>query len=965
MKGIHPSIASHRLNVFSTARPVRQKIRRFHPDRQKVIRNEIDKLLESGFIRERVCVDYTNLNNACPKDSFPLPRIDQIVDSTAGQGMPSFLDVFSGYHQIPMSPAEEEKTAFITPHGLYCYKVMSFGLKNAGATYQRLMTKIFKPLISHTVEVYIDDIVVKSKTREEHVLHLQEVFHLLRKYDMKLNPSKCAFGVSVGKFLGFMVSQRGIEVSSNQIKAVIETPPPRNKKELQRLTGKLVTLGRFIARFTDELRPFFLAIRKAGTHGWTDKKLYMYLAVSEWAISAVLFRCPSPKEQKPIYYVNRALADVETRYLKMELTALALRSAAQKLRPYFQAHPVIVLTDQPLRNILHKPDLTGRMLQWAIELSEFGIEFQPRLSMKGQVMADFVLEYSRRPNQHHESSKQEWWTLRVDGASRSSGSEVGLLLQSPTGEHLEQAIRLGFSASNNEAEYEAILSGLDLALALSVSRLQIYSDSQLVVRHVQKEYDAKDARMTRYLAKVRNTLQQFTEWTIEKIKRADNRRADALADIVASLPIKEAILLPIHVQPNPSTGTLPGDLKQTHKVWVQAARFTLIGGHMYKRSFTGPYLRCLGHSEAQYVLAELHEGICGNHSGGRSLAHKAHSQGYYWPTMKKDAAAYVKRCDKCQRYAPIPHMPSAMLKSVSGPWPFAQWGMDIVGSLPAAPAQKKFLLVATDYFSKWVEAEAYASIKDKYVTKFVWKNIVCRFGIPQTIIADNGPQFDSITFRNFLFGAKHPEFILHTAISSKLEQAKEKWVEELPGVLWAYRTTPGRPTGNTPFALAYGMDAVIPTEIGLPTIRTDAAKQNDANTELGRNLDWADEVRESAAIRMADYQQRASAHLQSQSKAQKLQKCSSLSTANSRSSSSFCADKRSCKSSFCFFSIEASVRSCLTSPLSRAISSSASCRWASIDSSRLFASAKSARRASFSPRAMDKLASASASLRRS
>ena len=233
----------------------------------------MEKLLETGFIREveysnwlanmvvvpkkeekwRVCIDYTNLNNACLKDSFPLSHIDQIVDSTTEQELLSFLDAFSEYHQIPMALVDEEKTAFITSHELYCYKVMPFKLKNADATYQRLITKIFRPLVGRTVEVYIDDIMIKSKTREDHMHHLQEVFHLLRRYDMKLNPSKCAFGVSVGKFLGFMVTQRGIEVNLDQIKAVMEAPIPRNKKELQCLTGKLVALGRFIARFTDKL----------------------------------------------------------------------------------------------------------------------------------------------------------------------------------------------------------------------------------------------------------------------------------------------------------------------------------------------------------------------------------------------------------------------------------------------------------------------------------------------------------------------------------------------------------------------------------------------------------------------------------------------------------------------------------------------------------------------------------------
>ncbi|WJZ95390.1 hypothetical protein VitviT2T_014164 [Vitis vinifera] len=251
------------------------------------------------------------------------------------------------------------------------------------------------------------------------------------------------------------------------------------------------------------------------------------------------------------------------------------------------------------------------MLQWAIELSEYRIEYQLRLSMKGHVMADFVVESPQRSTRDGEPYKEEWWTLRVDGASRSSGSGVGLLLQSPTGEQLEQAI----------------LSGLDLTLVLSVSKLRIYSDSQLIVRHIQEEYGAKDERMTRYLTKVRDTLQWLGKWTIEKIPRADNVRADALAGIAASLPVKEAILLPIYVQTNPSiteastcntiedcqekdqewtkviaeylrTGSLPDEPKQTHKIRVQAARFALIGERLYKRFFTSPYLKCLDRSEA-------------------------------------------------------------------------------------------------------------------------------------------------------------------------------------------------------------------------------------------------------------------------------------------------------------------------------------------------------------------------------
>ena len=218
-----------------------------------------------------MCVDYTDLNDACPKDRFPLPRIDQIVDASNGHGMLSFLDAFSGYHHIPMYPPDAEKTSFITPHGLFCYNVMPYELKNAGATYQRLVTKMFRPLLGKTMEVYIDDMLIKSKERTDHANHLQQVFDLLRTYGMKLNPTKCAFGVSAGLFLSFMTTQRGIEANPSQLKAIIESLAPSSRKEVQQLTGRLAALGRFISWFIDRLKPFFATLRGANWAGWNEE----------------------------------------------------------------------------------------------------------------------------------------------------------------------------------------------------------------------------------------------------------------------------------------------------------------------------------------------------------------------------------------------------------------------------------------------------------------------------------------------------------------------------------------------------------------------------------------------------------------------------------------------------------------------------------------------------------------------
>ena len=293
------------------------------------------------------------------------------------------MDAFSRYNQIRMDEADQEKASFVTSQGLFCNKVMPFGLKNAGATYQRLMNKMFANQIGRNVQVYVDDMLVKSQKAEDHLSDLEETFRTLRSYRMKLNPSKCAFGVTAGKFLGFMVSQRGIEANLDKIRAIMEMAPPKNVKEVQSLNGKVAALNRFVSRATDKCLPFFRILKKA--FEWTDEcqrafeelkaylssppllspsqqgeELFLYLAVSPAAVSAALIR-KEDGVQKPVYYASRAFQGAEGRYPPMEKLAFALITAARKLKPYFQAHTIVVLTDKPLRWAMHNPEAAGRL----------------------------------------------------------------------------------------------------------------------------------------------------------------------------------------------------------------------------------------------------------------------------------------------------------------------------------------------------------------------------------------------------------------------------------------------------------------------------------------------------------------------------------------------------------------------------------------------------------------------------
>jgi hypothetical protein len=475
-------------------------------------------------VKLRLCIDYTGLNKACPKDPYPLPRIDQIVDSTSGCDLLSFLDAYSGFHQIQMSREDRKHTAFVTVDGLYCYVVMPYGLKNALPTFVRAMSKTFRDLIRDKVEVYVDDIVVKTKRGSTLVEDLTLVFDKLRATRTKLNPGKCVFGVSAGKLLEFLVSHRGIEANSEKIKAIEAMRPPARIKDVQKLTGSLAALSHFISRLAERALPFFKLLRKSGPFSWTKEAeqafkelkqhlvslpilvapepgepLYLYIAAAAEAVSMVLVVERMAQEgqeledsgpatgvrtvQRPVYYVSEVLHEAKVRYLETHKLLYDVLVASRKLCHYFQAHRVVVVTSFPLRAILHNSNATGNISKWAAELAEFQLDFQSRHAVKSQVLANFIMEWTPPPSAlggldpdsdptptepRGSVFTESHWTLFFDGSACQQGGGAGVVLNDPSGDQVKYMVHLEFKATNNMAEYEALIFDLSAALSLGI-----------------------------------------------------------------------------------------------------------------------------------------------------------------------------------------------------------------------------------------------------------------------------------------------------------------------------------------------------------------------------------------------------------------------------------------------------------------------------------------------------------------
>ncbi|XP_065628441.1 uncharacterized protein LOC136067086 [Quercus suber] len=483
-------------------------------------------------------------------------------------------------------------------------------------------------------------------------------------------------------------------------------------------------LNRFISRSADRCKPFFSLINKWKGFEWTEECVLAFQQLKDY-----LARPPIMSSLELDEVLFAYIVVVPHVILAIGKSYFGSSTWNTKIAPLLPSTYCRCLTQLPLKTVLRSADYTGRIAKWGTILGAFDIKYMPRTSVKGQILADLVAEFTE-PSLEEITTKRDMdgksvgmislqdpahWEVYVDGTANRKGSGVGLVLISPERIIIEKSLRLDFSATNNEAEYEALLMGMSMVRRMGGKAVELFLESRLVVDQVQGEFEAKDEGMQGYLNRVKRLQLEFEYFSLLHVPRISNAHADSLATLATSSEqgLPRVILVKDFHGPTGTGGDavrvhqirdslcwmdpiikffkddiLPEERGEADKIRRKATRVWLSEDRkLYKRSYSGPYLLCIHPETAESLLEELHEGICGSHTG--------------------------------------------------------------VGPFPKAVGNRKYLLVGTDYFTKWVEAEPLANIRDEDVQRFVWKNIITRFGIPHTLISDNGLQFDSNAFRSY------------------------------------------------------------------------------------------------------------------------------------------------------------------------------------------------------------------------
>ncbi|RDX70003.1 Gypsy retrotransposon integrase-like protein 1, partial [Mucuna pruriens] len=558
------------------------------------------------------------------------------------------------------------------------------------------MVTLFHDMMHKEVKVYVDNMIAKSRTPDQHVNDLRKLFERLQKYKLRLNPAKCTFGVKTKKLLRFIVNKKGIEVDLDKVKAI------RNMPTLRIETEECHEAFEKVKQYLET--PLVLVLAVLG------KPLILYLSMLE--------------ELMEIHGLETKVPGTRTNLLRYSLDNKEVETI--HAIPHQMAHR----QNGPSQVYLRKPALTRWIARWQMALSKYDIVYISQKAIKGSTITEqlahhpladlqlllheFLYEHIMVVEDTEAEIESSEWKLWFDEASNLLGNGIGVVLSSPEGQCFPFSARLGFDYTNNMVEYEACAVGILMAIEHQAKKLKVFGDSALVIYQLCEEWEMHDPKLIPYHDYITETSKYFDRITFYYVLGDENQTADTLATLSSMLRVNKGQEITIH-------GATQNGKRTLRRL---AADFFLSGPILYKRSADLTLLHCMDDQEAKEIIEEVHEGVFGTHANGHALARKILRVGYYWTKMESDCCQHVKRFRKCQVYANNMHVAPSPLHNLTSPWPFSLWGLDIIGPIePKVSNEHRFILVAIAYFTKSIEATSHASVTKSIVIKFITRRL--------------------------------------------------------------------------------------------------------------------------------------------------------------------------------------------------------------------------------------------------
>ena len=822
------------------------------PQKEEAMDKLIEELLQSGLIRQsyspyaapallvpkkdntwRMVVDYKKLNNITIKDNHPLPNMEHTIQ-TLGGGYRFFskLDMKSGFWQIPIKEEDKAKTAFVTTNGLYEWNVLAQGLKNSPPSFQRVMMDVLSSCRQFAM-VYIDDIVIYSRTFKEHLNHLTQVLSALFKHNFQLNPSKCSILHRQIDYLSHTVSEFGVKPNKEKIQAIVNLREPTTLTTANKFIGGIAWYRKFIPQFASVAAPITAITNLTKPNRrkfvWGEEQHEAFLQLKQLLINRPLF-LQFPIDDYPVtlttdaskvgvggtlqqvidgetrnlYYHSQITSSTQRRYDPIELEALAIWACFQRMRSYLLGRSIIIYTDHcPLCNMMNKPVKNRRVDRISILLQEYNIE--KIIHIKGQMncLADYLSRNPIQPEQE-EIFEEDYGigSMFVEeppnsvSVPRTNQDMVGAVItRSMRKRDLQQEKVLNESSTSNKNDPTFTSSEHDNDSS-SQPVLKSFSSSRFDVNQI----------------KIEQTKDPIIRKKVEEIQRNPTHGSFILQDDVVYK------LMPMHRR----------SITKTKVIYVPS---TMIGA----------------------LLEAYHSDPLSGHFGTRRTFHKLKGK-YWWPNMRDSIDQYIKSCLSCQQFNFNRIKKPGLLCPIETPeGPFQLIGIDYCGPFKRTPRENLYVLCITDYFTRWITAVALPDCTAQTTAQAIFNEYICKYGVPISILTDQGSHFNNklmesmsllIGYNHIFTTAYHPQsngmierfngtFV--PQLAKLQDRENDNWDEYLQPVVFAYNTGFHMSTQHSPFQLLYGREPRMPTD-------------KTTNVVFYKSIDYYNQLRKSLSI---------------------------------------------------------------------------------------------------------------------